>query len=72
MQNSPVSYLIMHHLQVPWYAVLGNHDYGDKIDPDGGAAKGDSNSCAARKLEDCPKDCCYSATWQVRPLLPCW
>eukprot|EP00878_Enallax_costatus_P022880 GHUV01024314.1.p1 GENE.GHUV01024314.1~~GHUV01024314.1.p1 ORF type:complete len:373 (+),score=81.50 GHUV01024314.1:129-1247(+) len=51
-------------LQVPWYAVLGNHDYGDQIDPDAGTLKGGSASCAARRLEDCPKDCCYSATWQ--------
>eukprot|EP00882_Tetradesmus_deserticola_P021775 GHRQ01023573.1.p1 GENE.GHRQ01023573.1~~GHRQ01023573.1.p1 ORF type:complete len:244 (+),score=43.27 GHRQ01023573.1:379-1110(+) len=45
-------------LQVNWYAVLGNHDYGDQIDPDEG-------SCAANTLEECPQDCCYSSVWQV-------
>jgi hypothetical protein len=46
-------------LQVNWYAVLGNHDYGDKIDPD-------EDSCAANTLDACPQGCCYSSVWQVR------
>lgn len=46
-------------LQVNWYAVLGNHDYGNGIDP---MANG---GCAATTLEQCPKDCCYSPVWQV-------
>lgn len=44
-------------LQVNWYAVLGNHDYGDKIDPA-------EDSCAANTLDACPKGCCYSSVWQ--------
>eukprot|EP00879_Flechtneria_rotunda_P026546 GHRR01028314.1.p1 GENE.GHRR01028314.1~~GHRR01028314.1.p1 ORF type:complete len:327 (+),score=74.41 GHRR01028314.1:349-1329(+) len=44
-------------LQINWYATLGNHDYGDGIDPY-------QNSCANDKLEHCPKDCCYSPVWQ--------
>lgn len=47
-------------LQVPWYAVLGNHDYGDGIDPE------KVTDCAANSLSDCPEGCCYSAVWQVR------
>jgi hypothetical protein len=46
------------HLQVNWYAVLGNHDYGDKIDPN-------EDSCAANTLDACPEGCCYSSVWQV-------
>jgi hypothetical protein len=47
-------------LQVNWYAVLGNHDYGNGIDPMA------NTGCAATTLEQCPKDCCYSPVWQVR------
>jgi hypothetical protein len=43
---------------VNWYAVLGNHDYGDKINPD-------EDSCAANTLDACPEGCCYSSVWQV-------
>lgn len=46
-------------LQVPWYAVLGNHDYGDGIDP----AK--TTDCAANSVAKCPEGCCYSPVWQV-------
>jgi hypothetical protein len=40
--------------------VLGNHDYGDGIDPE------KVTDCAANSLSDCPDGCCYSAVWQVR------
>ena len=45
--------------QVPWYAVLGNHDYGELSD-----AKL-LRSCAASTFDACPAGCCYSAAWQT-------
>jgi hypothetical protein len=62
--DTPVPYAVSVHCimlppQVNWYAVLGNHDYGDKIDPA-------EDSCAANTLDACPEGCCYSSVWQVR------
>lgn len=47
-------------LQVPWYAVLGNHDYGDTL------ASGMVGSCKGGPLESCRGGCCFSPMWQVR------
>jgi tartrate-resistant acid phosphatase type 5 len=47
-------------LQVPWYAVLGNHDYGE-------ANSALLWACASPSFDTCPKDCCLSAAWQVSP-----
>jgi hypothetical protein len=49
-------------LQVPWYAVLGNHDYGD-----GGQNDSDFERCNGRTWEQCEAlGCCPSPVWQVR------
>ncbi|GLC46342.1 hypothetical protein PLESTB_001764800 [Pleodorina starrii] len=52
-------------LQVPWYAVMGNHDYGDSID------KATLSSCLAAptSLEECAGKCCISPFWQTDPQL---
>ena len=49
-------------LQVPWYAVLGNHDYGD-----GNSGDADWERCNGRSWEQCETlGCCPSPVWQVR------
>lgn len=45
--------------QVPWYAVLGNHDYGDML------SSGLVGSCNGGTLARCKGSCCYSPLWQV-------
>ncbi|GBF89772.1 hypothetical protein Rsub_02942 [Raphidocelis subcapitata] len=45
--------------EVPWYAVLGNHDYNDGIDPAANSA-----CAAANDVRACPSGCCYSSTWE--------
>jgi hypothetical protein len=52
-------------LQVPWYAVLGNHDYGE-------ANAALLWACASPSFDTCPKDCCLSAAWQVRANCQWW
>ncbi|GFH21815.1 metallophos domain-containing protein, partial [Haematococcus lacustris] len=45
-------------LMVPWYAVLGNHDYGEL----------DSKQlrlCSSPTFSSCPAGCCYSPSWQT-------
>uniref|UniRef100_A0A7S3QLC8 Calcineurin-like phosphoesterase domain-containing protein n=1 Tax=Dunaliella tertiolecta TaxID=3047 RepID=A0A7S3QLC8_DUNTE len=49
-------------LQVPWYCVLGNHDYGEF-----GSLRG---GCMAPEFSLCPPNCCYSASWQDSLTIP--
>lgn len=44
-------------LQVPWYAVLGNHDYGELTDEQ-------VATCSSSNVATCPKGCCVSPLWQ--------
>ncbi|GAX83740.1 hypothetical protein CEUSTIGMA_g11165.t1 [Chlamydomonas eustigma] len=51
-----------HSLQVPWYAVLGNHDYGDTL------TSQQLSNCSnppPESLSECQPGCCYSPLWQV-------
>uniref|UniRef100_A0A7S0VAQ3 Calcineurin-like phosphoesterase domain-containing protein n=1 Tax=Polytomella parva TaxID=51329 RepID=A0A7S0VAQ3_9CHLO len=54
-------------LDIPWYAVLGNHDYGDSID----LLSDVDNRCNAtsynKDINLCPPGCCYSPIWQTTP-----
>ncbi|KAG2492671.1 hypothetical protein HYH03_009086 [Edaphochlamys debaryana] len=54
-------------LQVPWYAVMGNHDYGDNVDRSLLA----SGQCLAAPTapEQCAGKCCFSPWWQVQSQL---
>ncbi|GFH25175.1 metallophos domain-containing protein, partial [Haematococcus lacustris] len=45
-------------LMVPWYAVLGNHDYGE-LDRE------QLRLCSSPNFTNCPAGCCYSPTWQT-------
>lgn len=56
---SVVSQLLPFCTQVPWYAVLGNHDYGDML------SSGLVGSCNGGTLAQCKGSCCYSPLWQV-------
>lgn len=50
-------------LQVPWFAVLGNHDYGDHVD----TSLLSSGQClsAPRNASECAGKCCFSPLWQI-------
>ncbi|GFR43119.1 hypothetical protein Agub_g4123 [Astrephomene gubernaculifera] len=52
-------------MQVPWYAVMGNHDYGDNVD----ASLLNSGRCLAAppSAEACTSRCCISPWWQTVP-----
>ncbi|KAG2438465.1 hypothetical protein HXX76_005018 [Chlamydomonas incerta] len=52
-------------LQVPWYVVMGNHDYGDAVD----VSLLTSGQCLATPSgpDVCAGKCCYSPWWQVQP-----
>ncbi|KAG2430693.1 hypothetical protein HYH02_013690 [Chlamydomonas schloesseri] len=52
-------------LQVPWYVVMGNHDYGDAVD----VSQLSSGQCLAAptSAEQCAGKCCYSPWWQTQP-----
>nr|BCL66209.1 Purple acid phosphatase [Volvox reticuliferus]BCL66277.1 Purple acid phosphatase [Volvox reticuliferus] len=52
-------------LQVPWFAVLGNHDYGDSVDDDA------LTSCLSAPTSEvqCAGKCCISPFWQTVPEL---
>ncbi|KAJ9525086.1 hypothetical protein QJQ45_017357, partial [Haematococcus lacustris] len=45
-------------LMVPWYAVLGNHDYGE-LDRE------QLRLCSSSNFTTCPAGCCYSPAWQT-------
>lgn len=51
-------------LQVPWYAVLGNHDYGD------GLTAEKAGKCLASSPQQCTPGCCYSPVWQYTQSSP--
>lgn len=51
--NSPL-------LDVPWYAILGNNDYGDGL-----INMTEIRQCRARSFRKCNPRCCYSPLWQV-------
>lgn len=53
-----------HTHQVPWYAVLGNHDYGDTLPSDFLASRGCPKG-QPDTLGDCQEGCCVSPLWQV-------
>ncbi|GLI62857.1 Purple acid phosphatase [Volvox africanus] len=52
-------------LQVPWYAVMGNHDYGDSADD----ATLTSCLSAPTSEKQCEGKCCISPFWQTVPEL---
>ncbi|KXZ52138.1 PAP1 protein [Gonium pectorale] len=54
-------------LQVPWYAVMGNHDYGDNVDVNL-LSEGTCLQAPASPAE-CAGKCCISPWWQITPEL---
>ncbi len=55
--------------QLPWYAVLGNHDYGEGIEQYNASIIA---QCMPRSIEQCKgsSQCCHSPVWQLNDLAP--